>query len=560
MPQEVSWRQAMDNIRAGQIRLEDNHPFTATGLYYGIAHTAFQNIPSIILEVDCTGAPNEAYITFKDGSKFGVEFLSKDTRIHYRHFIYFPEYPVTGQTTAGTNFTWSDSGSFSLYFDYYHAPAQATIPLYVDRIATSFVMFLNSDGTIDIDSYNLKYIDYVIQAHNDDYISLWREDFVGPIPDICTYGIFGYLESQSHIVDWLCGQNSPPAVYPGDPTGTGGGDGTFYNDSYDIWLSDCPGISAISLGFNTIYTPSVEVMQTISSWLWSRDFDEAINLNYISPFENIIALAIVPLDLEPLSTNSYLRVGNVDSEIACNRLLTNQQYQHLDFGTIPVKEKWGSFLDYNATYAIYLPMIGFRMLKPDDMVNGELGVAYWCDILTGLVVAEIYAKKNGFFQVLYNYTGNMFYTMAISGANFMTMYNQQLSAVSSGINSVASAIGQGAGGSVAGAVGGVATAFTGVSNAIRQYETARPDYMRGGNNAGNAGLFSKRFPYLIQCLPEEKVPDNYRALNGVPSETYSKLGDLTGYTEIDRVIVNTLTCTEEEQTQIIQQLKEGVIL
>lgn len=219
---DATWREAMDAIRAGEIRLADNHPFTATGLYYGIAHTAFETTPSIILEVDCTGAPNEAYCTFKDGSKFGVEFLSKDSQIRYRHFIYFPEYPVTGQTTAGTDFTWSESGVLPLYFDYYHAPAQTTIPLYVDRIATSFVMFLNSDGTIDLDSYTLKYIDYAIQAHNDDYISLWREDFNGPIPDAtCTYGTFGYPEASSHIIDWLCGQYSPPTEYPGDASSPG---------------------------------------------------------------------------------------------------------------------------------------------------------------------------------------------------------------------------------------------------------------------------------------------------------------------------------------------------
>ena len=552
----ATWRQAMDNIRAGQIRLSDNRPFTATGFYYGIAHSKFDTTPSVILTIDIGGSPNEAYIEFKDGSKFGIEFLSADSsRINYRHFIYFSEYDIIGYTNAGTPFTWSDSSNLPATFPIQFTPDPlVTEPCTVDKLVCSFGMFLNNDGTIDMDSYTLKYIDYAYSGHSE-HVTLWQYNYSNFMSDdTTTYGTFGYLESQSHIVDWLCGQFSPPTEYPGENSQTGGGSGNFINQNDVIDIPPLPSIQAIDFGFATIYNPSIANIQAVASWLWSDDFDEAIKLNYISPFDNIVGLAIVPVNVS--SVAGILRVGNVDSNIAVPRV-TNQ-YGEIDCGVINVKEYWGSFLDYNASYSIYLPFIGYRALKPDDMVNGELGVVYHYDLLTGIVIAFVWARKeDNIKHVLYTYTGNMFYNVAFSGANFMSLYNQQLSATTSGINNAMSSIGQIASGNIA---GGITSLITGTAQAQRQYDTAKPDYGRGGNNGGNAGLFSIRYPYIIQSLPIGQTPGNYKQLQGIPSQIYSKLGDLTGYTEIESVIVNTLTCTEEEQIQIVQQLKEGVIL
>lgn len=549
MPETTAtWREAMDTIRAGNVRLKNNVPFTATGFKY--AQEKFINTPAVTLEVSCD-APNEKTIEFKDGSLFGFEFLGPDTQYMYavRAFIYFSEYEVIGYTNQGTPYTWSSNLQCINWVEDHDQTATLTLP--VTRCALSFGMFLNSDGSIDMDSYQLYYIIYPTQAIG--ATLQWDYNYADAM-QWETRGIFGYLESQSHIVDWLCGQFSPPTEYPGDPSNTGGGSGYFINQNDVIDIPPLPSIQAIDFGFATIYNPSVANIQAIASWLWSDDFDEAIKLNYISPFDNIVGLSIVPVNVS--SSAGILRVGNVDSNIAVPRV-TNQ-YGEIDCGSLNVKEFWGSFLDYNASYSIYLPFIGYRALKPDDMVNGELGVVYHYDLLTGIVMSYIWARKeDNIKHVLYTYTGNMFYNVAFSGANFMSLYNQQLSATTSGINNAMSSVGQIASGNIA---GGLTSLITGTQQAQRQYDTAKPDYGRGGNNGGNAGLFGIRYPYLIQSLPIGQTPKNYKSLQGIPSQIYKKLSDLTGYTEIETVIVNTLTCTEEEQLQIIQQLKEGVIL
>lgn len=542
-----TWQQAMDNIRASKIRLKNNVPFTMTGFKY--VQEKFINRPQIILEVSCD-APNESIIEFKDGSIFGFEFIGIESQYMYsvRPFIYFPEYPVIGHTNAGTPFTWYEDNQCINWVEDHDQTATLTLP--VTRCALAFGMFLNNDGSIDMDSYTLKEIIYPTQAigatlqwdYNYTDTMQWEQR-----------GTFGYLESNSHIVDWLCGQNSPPAVYPGDPSDTGGGSGYFYSQNDVIGIPDLPSVQAIDFGFSSIYNPSVAEMQAIAAWLWSDDFDENIKMNYISPFDNIIGIALVPINVP--SSAGILRIGNVDSNIAVNRVIS--QYGEIDCGSIDVHEFWGSFLDYNASYSIYLPFIGYRALKADDMVNGEIGVVYHYDLLTGLVIAFVWTiKEDGIKHVLYTYNGNMFYNVAFSGANFMSLYNQQLAATTSGINNAVST----ATNLASGNLGGALSSLMNIGMAQRQYDTAKPDYGRGGNSGGSAGIFSIRYPYLIQTLPIGQPPKGYNHMQGVPSQISAQLSTLSGYTEVDSVVVDTLNCPQEEKEAIFKLLKGGVYL
>lgn len=380
-------------------------------------------------------------------------------------------------------------------------------------------------------------------------------------PNILESGAIGVPALSNEIRNFLAGDQSEGTKYPGDSSDTGGGTGYFYGPNDVIDIPDFPSVQAIDFGFNSIYNPSVADLKAICRWLWSDDFSENIKMNYISPFDNILTLAIVPINVE--ATLSNFVIGNTDSNIQTQKV-TNQ-YIELDCGSINVNEYWGSFLDYDATYTIYLPFIGYRSLKPDDMVDGELGVIYHIDLLTGTAVCFIWALKEGIKHVLYTYNCTVFYNVAISGANYMSMYNQQLAATTSGINnfvqSMTGAIGNALTGNVLGAVGNLTGMLTGQSQAQRQYETAKPEYGRGGNNGGNSGMFAIRYPYLIKSQPIGQTPANYKELQGIPAQIYYTLSELSGYTEVETVVADTLnTCTFDEKQEIINILKGGVIL
>ena len=560
----ATWREALDNVRAGNVALANNVRFSVG---YYMWSSKFYDTPPIILSVDTSGTtPNESIITFRDGSIFGFGYAGTSSGNFFDLYCFtnIKGYETAGQTVCGTDYNWIQIYNGINYIEYTPIPGETTHVINITEYSLAFVIPVDSSGQIITDDYYMLQVTYPTKG----------TDPLGGLPWTFNYndytpwyqrGEFGYLQSISHVVDFLAGEQAEPEHFPGDPSGSGGGTGWFISRNDSIDLPSFPTIQAIDLGFVSIYNPKdAATCQAIASWLWSDDFDEAIKLNYASPFENIQCIATVPVYVD--STTAILRVGNVDSNIPCPKIYAPNQFKHISCGSINVLEYWGSFLDYNASYSIWLPFIGFRGLRPDDFVNGNLSVDYYVDLLTGNCMCFISAtKEDGIFHILYNYTGNVFYNCSFSGANFMAMYNQQLSATSSGISNAIQSLGQIgsslASGNFYGAAGGLANLITGQSMAQRQYDTAKPDYGRGGNGSGNAGYFGRRKPYLVQSLPIGQPPDNYEAYQGIPSMITAELGDLTGYTEVETVICDTLNkCTQDEKNTIISLLKSGVII
>lgn len=360
------------------------------------------------------------------------------------------------------------------------------------------------------------------------------------------------------VYDELINGNAKPD-YPGEGSFPEGGDGSYYAPNEVVGWGGFPSIQPIDFGFTSIYHVDKYDMQDISQWLWGNDFEQNIKKNYISPFDNIVGLTMCCIPTNLIETEpSALKIGNVElTGHSFNKVIN--EYVELYCGYIDVNEYWQSFLDYEANYTIFLPYIGYRSLKTDDILHGRLEVKYNIDLLTGSAVCQIASTSfsDGVFRVLYTFPCNIYYNVAISGANFMSMYNQQLSATVHGLQSAANIVTSAA----TKDAGGVLNGVLGAVMANREYKTAKPDYSRGGNNGGNSGSFSIRHPYIIQSLPIQRAPDNYRSLQGVPSMITRQLKNLSGYTEIECVVVDTLNhCSPDEKDAILNMLKGGVYL
>lgn len=374
------------------------------------------------------------------------------------------------------------------------------------------------------------------------------------------------------IAEFLAGDSSPGTVYPGDDSTTGGGEGTFYNRNDEVDFPSIPSLQAIDLGFTTLYNPNPSDVRAFAAWLWSDDFTENIKMNYSDPLNNILGINFVALP-ENMITNELANfvVGNCDSGIQTLKVTSgnHNQYLELDCGEVVLPEYWQNFLDYNSSFMIWLPYIGFRQLKPDDVLQatedsgGSLKVKYIIDLLTGCAVCNIVSvlkdRSDGRLvkHLLYSYNCNCFYSTPISGANFMSMYNQQLSATSSGISNLASSVGQMLGGGLAGAVGGLVNLFTGQQQAKREYETAKPEYGRAGNSGGSSGYFSYKKPYIVKSNPIGQTPKNYNNLEGVPSMIFRKLSDLEGYTEINAINLDSINASSAEKSELMNIMKSG---
>lgn len=417
--------------------------------------------------------------------------------------------------------------------------------------------------------------DYVIwktfgQDNQESYDNYW--DIL--TPNLMSDGILSpiqYNENTYALFDYLAGSKDTPADYPGTPTGSGGGGGYQLWPDEDIMGGQLPTINILGLDFIRLYNPSENDVKAMAAWLWSDDFNTNIMKNYTDPFNNIISLAMAPVNIS--GTSRKLIIGNVESNIWMPEV--DSPWDTLDCGERAIDEGYQGFLDYSCNVTIYLPFIGYRSLQIDDVMNGRIWVRYRLDLVTGLVICEVFSKKVNMktdelrTKVINTYTGNMLYHIPISGANYMSMYNQQLQASVAGNNNFISQAGN--------ALSGIANLASGnplgaISNALgimsgseqqklidRQYETAKPEYGRGGSIGGSAGLFSTRYPYLIVSIPVTKVPGHYKELIGQPAESYFKLSDLSGYTEVREARIN-FKCDDEEAAEILQKLKAGVIL
>lgn len=374
------------------------------------------------------------------------------------------------------------------------------------------------------------------------------------------------------LAAYLCGYSTEGTEYPGEDSTEGGGHGEFYNDNEDVDFPAIPSLQAIDLGFTTLYNPHESDVRAIAAWLWSDDFVENIKMNYTDPLNNILGINFCPLP-EGLINNELAEfiVGNTNSGISTLKVSTGNknQYVELDCGSRILPEYWQNFLDYDSSFMIWLPFIGFRQLRPDDILQatrdtgGSLKVKYIIDLLTGCAVCNIVSVLKDRLtdrlvrHLLYSYTCNVFYSTPLSGANYMSMYNQQLNATASGISNLVSSIGQMASGNVGGAVSGLVNLFTGQAQAQRQYETAKPEYGRSGNSGGSSGYFSFKKPYIVKTNPIGQAPKNYRSLEGIPSMLYRKLSDLTGYTEVSAINLDSINASSAEKSELLTIMKSG---
>ena len=371
------------------------------------------------------------------------------------------------------------------------------------------------------------------------------------IPSVVLWGENNWSDVPEWFWDGNIVDNNPDYPPPNDDDD--GGFGSYDDTNDEIDVPPFPTISALGSGLVNLYSPDSSQLANFSTWLWSANYYDNVIKNQSSPMENIIAFGFVPINVNTVS--STFKVGNLDSQIQANACAT--EYIEIDCGTINVLEHFGGFLDYNADYQIYLPYLGFKPMRADDFTNGSINVVYHVDILTGNCQAYVVCKHpNRNKHILYSYVGNCFTELPISGANYARMKQGQMTSVVSGVTSLVGAGLSLASGNVAGAVSGLTSAM----GAVQNYDMQKPDYEHGGGLSGNA-LFTYRTPYIIQTRYMTNYPTNYKSLVGIPSRVYKTLDTLTGYTEIESVVVDTLThCTSEEKTKIISELKEGVIL
>lgn len=338
----------------------------------------------------------------------------------------------------------------------------------------------------------------------------------------------------------------PDDVFPGDTSGTGGGTGNYDGTGENVPFEPLPGVTATSAGFITMYVPSLAQLNSLANYMWTTDFYENVKKLFGDPMDAILGLSIVPVSPAIAGTRA-VSVGNVSTGVSMP--YASSQYVSVDCGTLNIQEYWGSALDYSpyTKIQIYLPYIGTHELNTDDVMKKSVHVKYNVDALSGALTAQIMCAGS----VLYQFSGSCASAMPISGRDFTQVIMAGISAI--GTASMIAAGAMSAPITAAMAVSGVMTTANNVMN-------AKPRIEHSGAMGGTAGLMGLQTPYLIIERPRQSLAGQYNTFVGYPSNITAELGDLTGYTEIEKIHITNINATENELNEIENLLKGGVIL
>lgn len=413
-------------------------------------------------------------------------------------------------------------GAYDFPYGYFTA-IRGTVSKYI-RIG---IAIANSDGT-DFMSLSIRaYEDGKVEAfiYSYSYSSTYLAEFSS---------FFGNLAP-------IYVDSDPFASGAGNSSTTGGGTGNFDGTSDSIDIPGLPTLSAVDAGFITLFTPTIEQLSNLSSYMWSDAFDVAtFKKIFADPMQAILGLSIVPVSV-PNGGERVVTVGNISTGISM--ATATSQYVEVDCGTINVNEYWGAYLDYDpfTKAEIYLPYVGIHPLSVDDIMGKPVHVVYHVDILSGACCAYVKCGNS----VLYSFIGQCASSIPVTGNDWTNVIN--------GVLNVAGSVGSmvATGGATAPmAIGTIASTAV---NSLKQ------SVEKSGSMGGTGGMLGVQTPYIILTRPRQAVPSGQNTFIGYPSFITTKLADLSGYTEVDKVHLENIDATDGELNEIETLLKNGVI-
>ncbi len=341
-------------------------------------------------------------------------------------------------------------------------------------------------------------------------------------------------------------------VQIGEPSEPSESDPTFNRIGDDIEFAEVPTLDAIETGFITLYAPSsLQNLRDLATYMWDNSLFDVDNWKklFADPMEAILGLSLVPFPI-PVSGVGAVTIGNLTTNISMGKV--NKQWIEIDCGSIRVNRYWGTYLDYDpyTQVEIYLPYIGTKSLRADDIMNSTISVKYIVDIISGACVAEIKSSVvNSRSSVLYRFSGMCSAQLPVTANS----YDNVLTGVTKLIGGAVGGFVSAGLGNPMGVVGGVESAASGV------IDINKPHIDRSGGVHSTAGFLSTQKPVLIFTFPRACAPKNQSHYTGYPSFITEELANLSGYTEIEKIHIEGFPGTETELSELESLLKGGVI-
>lgn len=357
-----------------------------------------------------------------------------------------------------------------------------------------------------------------------------------------------YIKIMQVMYDVIFSEPDPEDPYAGagdSGPGGGGGDFDYTGDPPAGWdPTNPPGISVLDTGFVTLYNPTVQQLKNLAGYLWSSAFDlDTFKRIFNDPMDSFIGLSIIPVPV-PDGGSRDVGIGSVLSGVQMT--LAGAQYIPVDCGTKYIKNFSGSYLDYDpyTKVEIFLPYIGTRTLKADEVIGHNLHVGYWVDILSGACTAWL--DVDG--VPMYQFMGQCATSVPMASGDWTNL-----------INGIIGAVGAVASGAAAGGVGGAIAGGVAAASAVAVND-GKIQVERSGAVTSAAGLMGLQVPTLYISSPWLHKPEDQNTFEGYPAYFTATLGNMAGFTTVENIRLQGIPATDPELQEIETLLKGGVIL
>ena len=298
-----------------------------------------------------------------------------------------------------------------------------------------------------------------------------------------------------------------------------------------------PTDSVTSSRLFTVYNPTADQIDALGGYLWGESIAGTLASIFTNPLNAIISLHCIYCEPDVIGTRE-IRLGYLASGVSAKYVVS--QYKEVDCGTIRIPEYYGDCRDYSpyTTINLYLPFIGFRPIKVDDVMGSELSIKYYVDVYTGACLACVSVNKGGVIQLTYNFDGNCSVMLPLTAGSWANMTVGLATALTSMIvNPVAGALQ--------------------IPNAVHNGISMSSQ----GQMGSNVGAMGRKKPYVVVTNTQAYDAIGYNELYGYPANILTKLSQLEGYTKVKEVHVeNVNNATVDEKNEIERLLKSGVII
>lgn len=402
-----------------------------------------------------------------------------------------------------------------------------------------------------------------------------------PQPDPDERRSFGVIGQVVEWLDTLYGifepeekddpnDEDPPEDGPGKGGG-GGGEGDHNLPNEPVLIPPLPEIGVASVNWLTVYKMTVTQVNSFGQAMLDPRGWDALKQFFNNPLEAIVNLMLIPASA-PVAGARTPVVGRGEVAYSWPEAypIIHEEFAEIDCGVIMVKPYWDSAFDFDpyTRIEIFLPFLGFKQIKADDVMGSRVQVKYHVNVMTGEFTAfvsrtaaasDIYGIMAE--QVIGEYNGNM-------GMRVPIGRNSSDAAIDASMRLMSNALGITAGAALGAALGdpmnvSASQAGSQIASATMTAVTGPKNHIeRSGALGGGSGYLGNMKPFIVRSIPRQFMPKNYRMLEGYPANIGGTLGHYTGtgYQAVETIQLDGLNAYDSEINEITSLLKGGVLV